>query len=240
MPTPGTVLFLKTILLLNLVPDAPSLGLTCKPPVTEGVSVFSQAYRLVVYLLLAKFLCILEPFYFMELKGRFVRFPASAEHSPRAGGLQSRPSQTFARRLGSPDAAEGGPAAGTSLQAVRTPASFCVPASALGRTRPTRDRLRPPSLSQALPTRVTPRHTGHAGLSPWSLGHSSAHKRGGPQVPAGSPGSQTVSAKLALLMLSAWDQAQVLGPSLLPTCRWHLARHPHLRDNEAPCEGEPL
>lgn len=26
LPTPGTVLFLKTILLLNLVPDAPSLG----------------------------------------------------------------------------------------------------------------------------------------------------------------------------------------------------------------------
>lgn len=159
---------------------------------------------------------------------------------PTGGGLQSRPSQTFAlgwkprRRVH-----EGGlMLLARPLQAVRThrPLVSCVPASAVGRTRPTR--------VTALDHRRLSPGPPHPGHTQTLAREDSARESGGtvqpiseaaPSPGQGSPGLQTVSGKLALPMLSARDQGT--GPGVPPSaypCRWHPARHPHLQGQRAP------
>ena len=129
-----------------------------------------------------------ETFIFHGIKRQLCSFPASAEHSPQAGSLQSRPSQTFPLEAGSPDpGGQGGlPLQAQPLQAVRTPAPcvLCPHLLFLGRTRPTHvtsldhRRLAPgpphPGHTQTLATR-----TQHV-----NLGAQFSPQTRGPQVPA--------------------------------------------------------
>lgn len=157
----------------------------------------------------------------MEFKaGLFVS--ASAEHSPRAGGLQSRPSQTFALRL---EAQTQGSQGGLMLLArpppgrPHRPRSVSPPPLRSDQAHPCdRPDHRPPS--PGLPTRVTLRHSPRRTPARESGGTVQPINEAAPSPGQGSPGSQTVSSQ------AGSPDAQCLGsghrqgrPSPLPTSR---------------------